>query len=943
MWKVRERVYIKNVVLGGTLLLTVLCNLVIAKGGGMFSHVELARLILAIPAFIPALITVVIYYVMHSLVIHKWSIKCFFYVYLTVISVTVPATLISMAIDVRTINWENIIKSFFPFLFPNYFYLGIFLFAILFVPMLKKINYRVNNQIKNGILFFSFCVGTLAGFALLNHPSVSFLIWIIIAIANPLIEVSVKQKKYLYSASIAGLLVLLVVGTISSVPYRVSLINNLAPMFMLILGKALSNTDEYSEDRKKINSLFLLPLALIFTNPLLLNLCRDFFVRYFRPVPVGWFLFFAISFVSFLFLYGYCFAVSGYINDLLESRASVKGAVPLIVSAVLLMYMIYNYSEFYALGFDAMIKQQNGRIYLAFLNLLLVVLWYFVVSTIINRFWISTTLFCSVMIGFSFANVQKIQYRNEPIIYPDLAMVKSLPEIVKMVNVQLVILMLIVILGLLVLSFFLQKKFLKGKLFKIVPRILVLSLSGILLWQFSVVENQMNLNAWLNKKNDTSNPISNMIVTAGYTAHPENLGHNAQAYGPALVFTSTQIIKTMDRPARYSRATVNKVVSKYERLATRINKTRRNNNLNKQTVIYILSESYADPRRVPSVKLSSDPIPYMESLKSKNTSGLMFSSGYGGGTANIEFEALTSLSMNNFDPSLVTPYVFLVPRVNNLPVITDLFAHKNAIHPYQSTTYDRGKVFKKFGFQTFHTLDNKNIEYKSKLGKSEYVDDQSAFEQTIKQIHSVKGGQFIQLSTMQNHMPYIKGTYEQNDFNVKANLYSYSINQIESYTQGIHYTDAALKKFISKVDKMKKHVTIVFYGDHLPGIYSGNAVSGKNAATVQGKLHQTDYFIHSNFATHGIKNTNVVSPNMFTPMVMEKLNEKVSPYYALLTAVQQKVPAAELNKYMKKNGQLIVKKNLSKKAKIILRDYKLIQYDITAGKQYSLKTKNFVK
>jgi len=453
----------------------------------------------------------------------------------------------------------------------------------------------------------------------------------------------------------------------------------------------------------------------------------------------------------------------------------------------------------------------------------------------------------------------------------------------------------------------------------------------------------MNLNAWLNKKNDTSNPISNMIVTAGYTAHPENLGHNAQAYGPALVFTSTQIIKTMDKPAGYSQKIVDKVVSKYQKKANRLNKTRTNNDLSKQTVIYILSESYADPRRVPSVKLSSDPIPNMEQIKKQNTSGLMYSSGYGGGTANIEFEALTSLSMNNFDPSLVTPYVFLVPRVNNLPVITDLFSNKNAIHPYQSTTYDRGKVFKKFGFQSFHTLDNNNIEYKDKLGKSAYVDDQSAFDQTIKQINSVKGGQFIQLSTMQNHMPYNKGTYDANDFTVKANLDNSSINQIESYTQGIHYTDTSIKQFLSKVDKMKKHVTVVFYGDHLPGIYSGNAVNGKNANAVEGKLHQTDYFIHSNFPTRKVTNTKVVSPNMFTPMVLEKLNEKVSPYYALLTDVQKEVPAAELNKFMNKNGQLIDQKQLSNQSKRTLKDYKLIQYDITAGKQYSLKTKNFVK
>ena len=71
--------------------------------------------------------------------------------------------------------------------------------------------------------------------------------------------------------------------------------------------------------------------------------------------------------------------------------------------------------------------------------------------------------------------------------------------------------------------------------------------------------------------------------------------------------------------------------------ANRLNKTRTNNDLSKQTVIYILSESYADPRRVPSVKLSSIRFQYGADKK-QNTSGLMYSSGYGGGTANIELK-----------------------------------------------------------------------------------------------------------------------------------------------------------------------------------------------------------------------------------------------------------------------------------------------------------------
>lgn len=943
MKKVLNKIPFENILISGGLFLAILCKLITNKGVGMFSHVELANFITAFKALAPAFVVMSLYYVMDSLEHKKKSIRQFVLIYLTSLAAVVPVTIVSMAIDIRMISLKNIIKLFFPFLYRNYFFLGIFFLIILIAPLATEKLRKLNSQSKKRVIILSLIFGTIASVFLVKHPSISMLIWTTIACCVSLIDTKIFTKKMIfYCVTLVGVLIL--VGTFTSEAYRFSLISNLAPLFTIIISMVAKKTSGASKKYKRNKNFILLPLVLVFTNPLLIRLSSNFYSEYFRPIQTGWIVFIGIATLTFIMVYGYNYSISKSVNEIYDDRKiSVKASVPLTIIFVSIMYIIYNYSEFFALGFDAMLKQQGGRIYLAFLNLLLVTLWFLVVAAIINRFWISTTIFGIIMISLSVANIQKIQYRNEPVIYPDLAMIKSLPEIVKMVNVNLVILILMAFLVLLILAFFLQKKILKGKLFKFTPRVIIFVFSGFLLWQFSVVENQMNLNAWLNKKDDMKNPIANMIVTAGYTAHPENLGHNAQAYGPALVFTSTEIIKTMDKPSDYSKKSVNKIVSKYTKIANALNKKRKFDNLNNQTVIYILSESYADPRRVPSVKLSMDPTPYMQTMKNKNPSGLMFSSGYGGGTANIEFEALTSLSMNNFDPSLVTPYVFLVPRVNNLPVVTDLFTHKNAIHPYESTTYDRGKVFKKFGFQSFHTLDNKNIDFKTKLGKSVYVDDQSAFVQTLKQINSVKGGQFIQLSTMQNHMPYKKGTYDRNDFHVTADLDKTSISQIESYTQGIHYSDSALKNFVAKINEMKKHITIVFYGDHLPGIYSGNAVTGKNAVASEGKLHQTDYFIYSNFHTHKVTNTNIVSPNMFTPMVLEKLNEKVSPYYALLTLVQKRVPAGELNKFMKENGKLIPEKELSKRSKRVLRDYKLIQYDITAGSQYSLKTKNFVK
>ena len=83
-------------------------------------------------------------------------------------------------------------------------------------------------------------------------------------------------------------------------------------------------------------------------------------------------------------------------------------------------------------------------------------------------------------------------------------------------------------------------------------------------------------------------------------------------------------------------------------------------------------------------------------------------------------------------------------------------------------------------------------------------------------------------------------------------------------------------------------------------------------------------------------------------MALEQANIKVTPFYALLTEVTKDLPATtndpdasdkskDNEKKIFVNHKNIVSsdKNLSKKQKVLLSDYMLIQYDLVAGKQYS--------
>ena len=439
--------------------------------------------------------------------------------------------------------------------------------------------------------------------------------------------------------------------------------------------------------------------------------------------------------------------------------------------------------------------------------------------------------------------------------------------------------------------------------------------------------------------------------------------YDAQRNGPLVAFTRQLNPKIMDKPSNYSEETMKKVAARYQKEAETINASR-TNNLTDSTVVYVLSESFSDPSRVPGLKNNKDSMPNIRKIKAGTTSGLMLSSGYGGGTANLEYMGLSGLSMANFESSLSSPYQQLVPSQHWTPTINQLWgAPVNSLgyHPYESSMYSRATNYKKFGFSHFYTLTGPDvIKYQDKIDESPYVSDKSSYDSALEGIKSGKTNKFIQIITMQNHMPYHEW-YENNDYTAESTtgtpLGDDEQQSIETYQKGVEITDQATQEFLNELDALDKPVTVVFYGDHLPGIYSSASEDDNNSLA----LHLTDYFIWSNKASssQGNKASDAAysSPNFFVAQAADHMNAKVSPYLAFLTEMHSKIAAMEppvVNKiqgwdripegqniYLDQNGNPMSTDDFDKETKQLLADYKLIQYDISAGKNY-LKDTDFM-
>lgn len=611
-------------------------------------------------------------------------------------------------------------------------------------------------------------------------------------------------------------------------------------------------------------------------------------------------------------------------------------------------------------------KMFTSANFVAVLNLILWGVLYVILLMLTNRFWVATPIFLAVTFIVAVIEHFKVSIRYEAILPSDLNFLKAdagnlmsfMPS-----GAQWTILIAVAAFAAFVALFvFLNRLDARhGRLFRgsdkqsrsvnAIARLLLILLPGLFFTLYSMQVSTVG--SW----------AKGFATVMGDKPSMWDSVYDAQRNGPLVAFTRQLNPKVMVKPDDYSEETMKQVAARYEKAAKKIN-AKRSANMTDSTVIYVLSESFSDPSRVPGLKVNKDSMPKIREIKQNTTSGLMLSSGYGGGTANLEYMGLSGLSMANFDSSLTSPYQQLVPSEHWTPTINQMWgAAKNSIglHPYESSMYSRATNYKKFGFSHFYTLTGPDvISHQDKIDDSPYVSDEATYQSTLEEVRKTKSNQFLQVITMQNHMPY-HDWYKHNDFKASSTtgkpLKDDEQESIETYQKGASLTDGATAGFLSELDKLDKPVTVVFYGDHLPGIYSSASADDDNSLA----LHQTDYFIWSNKAsgTQGnkIDNAEYSSPNFFVAQAAEHMDAKVSPYLAFLTEMHSKISAMEppvvnniqgwdripegQNIYLNSKGEPMAEDDFDAETKQLLADYRLIQYDITTGKNY-LKDTSFM-
>ncbi|GAB2025136.1 hypothetical protein OfM1_12070 [Lactovum odontotermitis] len=560
---------------------------------------------------------------------------------------------------------------------------------------------------------------------------------------------------------------------------------------------------------------------------------------------------------------------------------------------------------------------------------------FMLIYAIINRYVISSLLIIVVFSTFSIANAVKFSEREEPIYLSDVSWLKNPSTLLSFVNISLIIIVAVVFVVICTFAvFIIRKKWFKGKLMSWKARSATLFVFLLVFVPLANIFANYPLPNNLTDSASSGKQIQIPVLTAFVNSDAANLWFGNATVSSrnslSFVWLKTAFGKIMEEPKSYSQSSIEKIDKKYLQLAGQMNQTRVHE-ITDQTVIYVLSESLSDPRRVPGVTVSQNPLNNIEKMMQENTGGSMLSNGYGGGTANMEIQSLTGMPMNFFTSSVANINNDVLPRMPFIPSISDEFSDKIALHPENAKNYDRNVIYDRLGFQHFYAMwgTTKEDTLTNQTMLDGRVDDAQTYKDVLDKIDTNKT-QFFSVLTMQNHMPYDAYTGDSKITATGVGFDKWTNNQLQNYTRKVSTSDQATQDFLDALKKIDKRITVVFYGDHLPGFYPSDIFNDNPEAQFL-----TDYFIWTNQGN--AKNSHdTLNSAEFTPKLLETTNSKVSPYQALLTEVMQKVPAEFDTRF---SGDL----KLNAEQKQLISDLKMVQYDLTAGKHYLTAKSSFFK
>lgn len=384
------------------------------------------------------------------------------------------------------------------------------------------------------------------------------------------------------------------------------------------------------------------------------------------------------------------------------------------------------------------------------------------------------------------------------------------------------------------------------------------------------------------------------------TFRPMKYGYHKN--GAYLTLLRSAKITIVQKPDDYSVETAKAITDKYEKqFAAQAEKIKEYKTPN---VIAIMCESFSDLQNVGEpFETNKEVLPFYNSLKENTIKGTAYASKIGGGTANSEFEFLTGNSLA-FLPLGSSPYQLYIK--DSMPSLNSTLKSEGyqgiiGLHPYRKDGYNRIATYEHLGFNKFLGEDD----FTDPKLYREYISDEANYDKIIELYEAAKKKSddpfYLFSVTMQNHSSYDK-TYDNLPIDVKVTSEDYTttelgenqeLNQVLTL---LHKSDQAIKELVEYFENQEEETIVIFFGDHQPKLPDGFYVKtlGDRDTNLTSEVlmnkYKVPFFIWANYDIEE-KTYDKISMNYLQSIALEAAGMEMTDYSKYLLELRKQIPA----------------------------------------------------
>lgn len=627
--------------------------------------------------------------------------------------------------------------------------------------------------------------------------------------------------------------------------------------------------------------------------------------------------------VMMIFIWGITFYITHFNKkemSILRASLRVHFILLLLAHTVALFYIVMqvNMSFIEAMNW---IYFYNMQFILSFVVIYAI---YILVYNLIGKVFLSMVLTSCTLVILCIVNYLKLIFRGDPLYPSDFTQITHMQSVIPMVmdyfSWSYIFVIIVSIVACIVAGIYMRRYIQNAKIHLGIRALLVVG-SIFVLYAYGNFAN-----TFMNK----------VFQKSGVDFVLWNQNENYASNGFVLGFISNLDTTVMEKSKNYSKENMLQIANDIKKqYSGNIGNQKKKE---KPNIIFVMSESFWDPTKVTNLSFSEDPVPNLHHYIENFPGGQTISPTFGGNTANVEFEALTSYSMSLLKPGSI-PYQQVITNKKEVPSIPTALKkegyYTSAIHSFGRTFFKRDDVYKVLGFDKFNaedTMENVDID-------GDYISDLAMSKEIIAELEEQKQPTFIHAVTMQNHFPFTEGRFGENLIEISGLENEESKGELETYTEGLRRSDEALQYLIEQLDNLDRPTLLVFFGDHLPSLGTNKSFYKENGYITNEKtpserlaMAQTPLLMYANFDMPN-DNLGLVSPIHFSNLIFDYAGLNKSLFYQFLSELYKEIPVLRDELKVDKNGEVI--NDLTKKQNEMLEQYKMLQYDLLVGNQYS--------